>query len=224
MKKIILSALVVSMALAVNAQQIPERKTDKPEMRHKMDRNKGSRMDMQKLNLTEDQKAQFKTQRESFRKQMEDLKKNENITVKEQKEKMAAIQKENKAKMQSFLTADQKAQIEKNKVEGKKKFEARTKERGEKMKTQLGLTDAQSAQLKKNREATQQKMKAIKEDSKMSEEQKRTQMKELMKAQQESMKSVLTEYQLKKMKESQHRQPGNRGGDRKKPVKNNDTI
>lgn len=224
MKKIILSALVVSMALAVNAQQIPERKTDKPPMHHKMDRKKGSRMDMQKLNLTEEQKAQFKTQRESFRMQMEDLKKNENITVKEQKEKIAAIQKENKAKMQSFLTADQKAQIEKNKVEGKKKFEARTKERGDKMKTHLGLTDIQSAQLKKNREATQQKMKAIKEDSKMSEEQKRTQMKELMKAQKESMKSVLTEDQLKKMKESQHRKPENRDGDRKKPVKNNDTI
>ncbi len=224
MKKIILSALVVSMALAVNAQQIPERKTDKPPMHHKMDRKKGDRMDMQKLNLTEDQKAQFKTQRESFHKQMETLKKNDNITVKEWNAKKDALQKENKAKMQSFLTADQKAQIEKNKVEGKKKFEARAKERGEKMKTQLGLTDAQSVQLKKNRESTQQKMKVIKEDSKMSEEQKKEQIKELMKAQKESMKSVLTEDQLKKMKESHHRQPGNRGGDSKKPVKNNDTI
>lgn len=221
MKKIILSALVVSMALAVNAQQIPERKTDKPPMHHKMDRKKGDRMDMQKLNLTEDQKAQFKTQRESFHKQMETLKKNDNITVKEWNAKKDALQKENKAKMQSFLTADQKAQIEKNKVEGKKEFEARAKERGEKMKTQLGLTDAQSVQLKKNRESTQQKMKVIKEDSKMSEEQKKEQIKELMKAQKESMKSVLTEDQLKKMKESHHRQPGNRGGDSKKPVKNN---
>lgn len=215
--------MIVSMAFAVNAQEIPERKTGKPGMHHKMDRKKGHRMDMQKLNLTEDQKAQFKTQRESFRKQMEDLKKNDNITVKEWKEKMSAIQKENKAKMQSFLTADQKAQIEKNKAEGKKRFEARTKDRGDRMKTHLGLTDAQSAQLKKNREATQQKIKAIKEDSKMTDEQKKEQVKELMKAQKESMKSVLTEEQLKKMKESHHRKPGSRDGDRKKPVKN-DTI
>lgn len=220
MKKIILSAFVVSMALAVNAQQIPERKADKPEMHHKMDRNKDDRKDMQNLNLTEEQKAQFKKQRESFRKQMEELKKNENITVKEQKEKLAAIQKENRDKMQSFLTADQKAQIEKDKVEGKKKFEAKTKERGSKMKTDLGLTDAQAAQLKKNREATQQKMKFIKEDSKMTEEQKKEQIKELMKAQKESMKSILTEEQLKKMKESNHRKPGNRDGDRKRAVKN----
>ncbi|MEO5948149.1 MAG: hypothetical protein ABIP79_15130 [Chitinophagaceae bacterium] len=215
MKKIILSALVLSMALAVNAQEIPERKADKPAMHHKMDRKKGDRMDMQKLNLTEDQKAQFKTQRESFHKQMEDLKKNDNITVKEWNAKKDAMQKENKAKMQSFLTADQKGQIEKNKVEGKKKTETKTKERGEKMKTQLGLSDVQSAQLKKNREATQQKMKFIKEDSKMSEEQKKEQIKELMKAQKESMKSILTEEQMKKMKESNHR----KDGDRKKPVK-----
>ena len=93
------------------------------------------------------------------------MKKNDNITVKEWNAKKDALEKENKAKMQSFLTADQKAQIEKRKVEGKEKMESRAKERGEKMKTQLGLTDAQSAQLKKNREATQQKMKAIKENS-----------------------------------------------------------
>jgi len=219
MKKIILSALVVSMAFAVNAQEIPERKTGKPGMHHKMDRKKADRKDMQKLNLTEEQKAQFKTQRESFRKQMEELKKNENITVKEQKEKLAAIQKENKDKMQSFLTADQKAQIEKDKVEGKKKFEERTKERGGKMKTQLGLSDAQSAQLKKNREATQQKIKAIKENSKMNEEQKKEQVKELMKAQRENMKSVLTEEQLKKMKESEHRKPKGKDIDKLNTIK-----
>lgn len=143
--------------------------------------------------------------------------------MKDQKERIAAIQKENKDKMQSFLTADQKAQIEKDKAEGKKKFEARTKERSDKMKTHLGLNDAQSAQLKKNREATQQKIKFIKEDSKMSEEQKKEQIKELMKAQKESMKSVLTEEQMKKMKESKHRKPGSRDADRKRPVKN-DTI
>ena len=75
------------------------------------------------------------------------------------------------------------------------------------MKTQLGLSDAQSAQLKKNREATQQKIKAIKENSKMNEEQKKEQVKELMKAQRENMKSVLTKEQIKKMKESEHRKP-----------------
>lgn len=220
MKKIILSALIVSMAIGVNAQNIPERKTGKPGMHHKMDRKKGERMDMQKLNLTEDQKAKFKTQRESFRSQMEELKKNDNITVKESREKMEAIRKDNKTKMQSFLTADQKAQIEKMKKEGKEKHEGMAKERGERMKTQLGLTDVQSAQLAKNRADMQQKMKVIKEDKKMTDEQKREQVKELMKSQRESMKSVLTEDQIKKMKESNHRKPGGRDGERKKPVKN----
>ena len=219
MKKIIVSALIVSMAIGVNAQNIPERKTGKPGMHHKMDRKKGDRMDIQKLNLTEDQKAKFKTQRESFRSQMEALKKNETITVGEQRSKMEAIRKDNKTKMQSFLTVDQKAQIEKMKKEGKEKHEGMAKERAEKMQTQLGLTAIQSAQLSKNRADMQQKIKAIKEDKKMTDEQKREQIKELMKIQRESMKSVLTEDQIKKMKESQHRRPGGRDGERKKPVK-----
>ncbi len=218
MKKIILSALVVSMALAVNAQKIPERKPGEHGMHKKMEMKRGHRMDMSKLNLTEDQKAKFKSQKESFQKEMEALKKNDNITVKEWKTKMETLRKENKAKMESILTADQKAQIEKMKIEGKEKREAMGKERAEKMKTHLGLTDAQATQLEKNRIGVQQKMKAIKEDKKMTDEQKREQVKELMKSQKESMKSILTEEQLKKLKDSKHRRPGGHDGERKKPV------
>ena len=219
MKKIILSALIISMAIGVNAQDIPERKTGKPGMHHKMDRKKANRMDMQKLNLTEDQKAKFKAQRESVRSQMEELKKNDNITVKEQREKMEAIRKDNKTKMQSFLTADQKAQIEKNKIEGKKKHEEMAKKRGEKMQSYLGLTDVQKTQLEKNKADMEQKIKAIKEDKKMTDVQKKEQFKQLMKSNKESMKSILTEEQLKKMKESKHRKPENRDGERKRPAR-----
>ena len=92
MKKIILSAIVLTIAAGIQAQEIPERKGERPHMQegrnHHMQKGRkqhGQHMDMQKLNLTEDQKAKFKTQRETFHKQMEDLKKNENITVKEYK-------------------------------------------------------------------------------------------------------------------------------------------
>jgi hypothetical protein len=93
------------------------------------------------------------------------------------------------------------------------------KNRGEKMQSYLGLTDAQKTQLDKNRADMQQKMKAIKEDKKMTDEQKKEQFKQLMKSNKESMQSILTEEQLKKMKESKHRKPGNRDGDRKRAVK-----
>jgi colicin import membrane protein len=216
MKKIILSAVILTLGFAVKAQEIPERKHGEHRMHERGKRHHGAGMDMQKLNLTEEQKAAFKTQRENFRKQMEDLKKNENITVKESKEKMETLRKENKAKMNSILTKDQKDQLAKMQAERKEKFQDMAKKRGEDMKTRLGLTEEQSAKLDKNRTEMKEKMKAIKEDKKLSDEQKKEKVKELMKGQKESMKSILTEEQLQKLKESKHKKPAGRDGERKK--------
>ena len=211
MKRIIFALLVLSLAFTVKAQKIPERKADKP---HMMERKKQHhKMDMQKLNLTEGQKSKFKSQNESFRKQMEELKKNENITVKEWKSKMEGLRKQHKNNVAGILTGDQKAQLEKMKVEGKVKHEALTKERAEKMKVHLGLTDEQSAKMESNRKEMGGKMKAIRDNKSLSEEQKREEMKELHKMQKENMKSVLTEDQLKKLKETKHHKPG---GERRK--------
>ena len=212
MKKIILSTLVLSLAFAVQAQEIPERKGERPPM---MDRKKHHRgMEFQKLNLTEDQKTKFKTQNESFRKQMEELKKNDNITVKDWKAKAENIRKEHKANIDGILTIDQKVQIEKREVEAKEKHATMGKERGEKMKTALGLTDEQSAKMQSNRKEIGEKMKSLRESTSLSDEQKKEQMKELMKKQKESMKSILTEEQLKKLKETKHKRPE---GERRKP-------
>lgn len=219
MKKIILSAIIVSMAIGINAQDIPERKTDKPGMHHKMDRKKDNRMDMQKLNLTEDQKVKFKEQRESFRKQMESLKKNDNITVGEQRTKIEAIRKDNKTKMANIFTADQKAQMEQMKKEKMQQHKEMAKKRSEKMQSTLNLTDAQKAQLDKNRADMQQKIKAIKEDKKLTDQQKKEKFMELRKSQSGSMRSVLTEEQIKKMKELRIRKQGNRDGERKRMEK-----
>jgi Spy/CpxP family protein refolding chaperone len=212
MKKIILSALVLSMAFAVQAQEIPERKGERPPMMERKKHHPG--MEFQKLNLTEDQKAKFKTQNESFRQQMEELKKNDNITVKDWKAKAENIRKEHKNNTQNILTSEQKAQMEKMKAEGKVKHEAMGKERGDKMKTALGLTDEQSAKLQSNRKEMGEKMKSLRESKSLSDEQKKEQMKELMKKQRDSMKSILTEEQLKKLKETKHKRPE---GERRKP-------
>lgn len=221
MKKIITLFLVAAIAgTSVTAQEIPQRKSEHPRMMHK-GKHQRHGMDMKKLNLTEDQKAQFKAQRESFKKQMEELKKNENITVKEWKSRMETIRKENKAKTADILTSEQKAQLEKSKVEQKAKMENMGKERGEKMKAALGLNADQSAQMEANRKATGEKMKSIRENKSLSDEQKKEQIKELMKGNKEKMKTILTEEQLKKMKEMHQRKPG---GERKKHEAHKQTI
>lgn len=215
----IFSLLVLSMAVAAKAQEIPERKTDKPPMMERK-RHHGD-MDMKKLDLTEDQKAKFKTQNENFRQQMAELKKNDNITVKEWKAKAEGLRKDHKTKIQGILTPDQKQKMEKMKVEGKTREEGMRKERAEKMKTRLGLSEEQSIKMESNRKVTGEKMKAIRENSSLSEDQKREQMRELHKKQQENMKSILTEEQQKKLKESHHQHTE---GDRKKPAAKSTTI
>ena len=209
MKKIVLLATGLIFFAATRAQEVKE-----PHHRGKM---KGHHeMMSEKLNLTEAQKTQMKAINEDFRKKMEDLKKNENITVKEWKTQMKALRDDHKSKMQNVLTREQKDQVEKMKLEQKSKHEAGEKMRMEKMKTELGLSDDQVAKLQKNRSEIEQKMKIIREDKSLDESQKKEAMKELMKANKESMKSILTEEQMKKMKEN--RELHNKKDDRKKEI------
>ena len=185
-------------AVALNAQEIPERKKDfKPHEKHGAHHKK----DMAELNLTEDQKAKFKSLNNDHRRQMEELKKMDNITVKESREKMEALRKDHRAKMQSILTSEQKAKLEKNRAEQKARFSERGKERGERMKKELNLTAEQSAKMDVNRKVVSEKMKAIREDESLTDEQKKEKTKEVMKQQKENMKSILTEEQLQKLKE-----------------------
>jgi hypothetical protein len=193
MKKIFFSLLIVSMAVAVQAQDMKHRRHDN------MKDHKG--MMAHKLNLSEEQKAKAKTYHEDFRTKMADLKKNDNITVKEWRSKMETLRKDHKAKIQGLLTNDQKSQIEKMKTDRKAMHEIDSKSRMEKMKMKLGLSDDQASKLSKNRTEMMEKMKAIRENKNLDDLKKKEQVKELMKQQKEKTKSVLTEEQLKKLKE-----------------------
>lgn len=215
MKKIILPALALAMAFGVNAQDIPERKADRPGM---MERKRHHGADAFKsLNLNEDQKAKIKTYNETFRMKMEEAKKNENITVKEWKANMENLRKQHKENVQKVLTTDQKSQLEKMKTDGKTRMQDMQKNRGERMKTELGLSADQSGKMDANRKAMVTEMKAIRENSSLSQEQKTERMKELHKKQKETLKSILTPEQLEKMKQG-HR--GGRDGMRKKQEPN----
>ncbi len=211
MKKIILSALVVSLAFAVKAQDIPERKTDRPGMMQGKKHRPGQGMDFKALNLTEDQKTKIKTENENFRKQMEDLKKNDQITVREWKTKMESLRKTHMESMKGVLTAEQKDKLAKQREELKTRHTEMEKRTGDRMKTELNLTADQSAKLDANRKANFEQMKKIRENSSLSEDQKREQMKQLHLKQKESLKSILTKEQLEKLKEKHKGHDGRKG-------------
>ena len=206
MKKIMLSVFVAALVVTTSqAQDIKDREPGKHQMMRKHHRGE----EFKNLNLTEDQKAKFKTLNEENRKQMSELKKNDNITVKEWRSKMEAQRKEHRAKVQGVLTEEQKAQLEKSRQERNAKSQERSNTRPdsyrvEKMKTDLGLSDEQYGKLKSNQEAVEGKMKALRDDKSLNDENKKEQVKELRNKQKEDMKSILTEEQLKKWEEQKH--------------------
>lgn len=161
------------------------------------------------LNFTDAQKAQAKTINEDFRKKLQNLNKQENITVKEQRDRKYALLKERKTKMGDLLTAEQKTKMASLKTERKIKNEERYSKRLDKMKTNLSLTNDQVAKLKAQRSATKNKAEIIKNNEALSREQKKEQMIALKAEAKEQHKKIFTPEQLKK-KEEMKKDRGNR--------------
>ena len=73
--------------------------------------------------------------------------------------------------------------------------------RMDKMKTDLNLTDDQVAKIQEQHKSSMEQMKAIRENSSLSEDQKKGQLMDLRKSTHESINSILTADQLKKSEE-----------------------
>ncbi len=194
MKKIIIGMLTVaSFIFTANAQEMRKMK------HHQRGHQKG--MILKELNLTATQKEQMKANRDNVKMQLTELNKNENITVKEYKARKADILKSQKAQMDNVLTTEQKNKLKQQKNNRKGKQEMYSAKRMDKMKTNLGLSDEQVNKLKVNREATMAKAKAIKENSQLSQSERKEQLVALRQDQKNSLKQVLTPEQINKMEE-----------------------
>ena len=207
MKKILFFSLAFFFSLAINAQKIPN-EDSRPEFKHPQgmmknpDRMKHRMgMMMEKLNLTDAQKGQLKTEKENFRKQIEELRKNDNITVKDWRNRMQQLRDDHKSKIQGIFTPEQKAKMEKFKSEMKARQETMVKARIEKMKEHLGLNSEQSLKIDKAAEEMKAALNAIKENKTPGPAQKMDQLREIRKQHMDKLKSILTEEQLKLLKE-----------------------
>jgi Spy/CpxP family protein refolding chaperone len=115
--------MVALMATISQAQEIRDRE---PSKHHEMKRHHHGEV-FKNLNLTEEQKTKFKALNEEHRKQMAELKKNDQITVKEWRAKREALKKDHREKIQSLLTPEQKSQLEKSRQERRAKMQERSK-------------------------------------------------------------------------------------------------
>lgn len=76
----------------------------------------------------------------------------------------------------------------------------------EKMKTELQLTDAQTDSVQAVQHEFQLKTRSIRQDSKLSEDEKKTKLKELNLARKANLKSILSEEQMAKLEEMMEKQ------------------
>jgi hypothetical protein len=205
MKKIVFSTLVAAIAtITLNAQEIPdrERKESKPISKEKIINKK----ERATLNLTDEQKAKLKSMNQDLRKQKEELSKQENVSVKEYREKMAKLRKEQQEKFQSILTPEQKTEMQKYKDLANKKTKVYGKKKEAKLKEELKLTDEQMAKMTENKKVTMERIRTIRDDKSLTEAQQKEEIKDALKKQKQGLKSVLTEEQLKKMKEGKRQE------------------
>jgi Spy/CpxP family protein refolding chaperone len=203
MKKVLFSLLAVAaITISANAQVTkgnPQHPKDGMQFHH------GRHMHgpmLKNLNLTDGQKQQLKSDNEELRNKLKALKSNDNITMKDFKAQKEALMQERKAKFQSLLTAEQKAQLEKQKSDMKVKREEMGAKRMERMKTDLALTNDQVNKFRALNESTKSQIESIRNNESLTREQKKEQLMNLRKTNEETMKNLLTAEQLKKRDES----------------------
>ena len=202
MKKLILGFIFLAGTFAISNAQI-ERKQGNPQQQEEHGQKPHPRMMMQikQLNLTESQKAQMKTIHEDFKKSMDELNKNESITLKDFRDKKEILHKQLKAKIEAILTPEQKQKAEQLKKEHQAEREKQADLRLEKMKTYLGLTDEQVAEIKADRKEFQQKIMSIRENENLSRTEKKDQLDALHEQNKDGINKFLTPVQIKKMEE-----------------------
>ncbi len=195
MKKLLAIALSFSLfALTANAQV--SRKSNEHNKVQRDSHHKNGNM-MKDLNLSEAQKTQLKESRESAKQQMEAIKNDASLSQDQKKVKMQELRKSQQEKMSSILTPDQKEKMKAEKKEWKEN--SKEENRHGEMKNDLKLTDAQKTQMKANHESIKQQREAIKNNTSLTEAQKKEKMEELHESQKEKMNSILTPEQKAKM-------------------------
>ncbi|MDB5202628.1 MAG: hypothetical protein JWQ27_2037 [Ferruginibacter sp.] len=226
MKKIL--ALSLAFSAVVFTASAQEQRAKQADQQGQHQRRGGDQM-MKDLNLTEAQKTQMKANREEAKQKMDALKNDKSLSDADLKTRRAALMQEQKQKMESILTADQKAKMAASRAqwEGKKGDMKGDKgkmkgdrgqmhaKRAEEMKAKLGLSDDQSAKLKAQHEATKAQMQAIKNDNSLSKEARKEKMKAIKENAKTQRNNILTADQQKKMdefKKEGHKKAGKKKG------------
>lgn len=202
MKKTMLLMLPLFVALMAIAQ--PAHPGGKPRKGHSAKARKEMFKD---LNLSTEQKAAIQKLQDEMRLQMKELNSNESITVKEQRDRREALLKTHKQAVESLLTPAQKEQLAQHKAAMLAKAAVRHEKQLDEMKEKLQLSAAQMEKIKDSYTAFQKQMDALRNNEKLSRQERKAGMDKLKTAHEQTMASILNADQLKQWKEMRQHEP-----------------
>jgi Spy/CpxP family protein refolding chaperone len=153
------------------------------------------------IHFTPEQRKQMQAINMEYHKKSADLFKNDNMSLRDYKAGLLALQKDRKNKIQALATPQQKEQMEKWKQSRAENRQVMAAARMERLKIRLSLTDQQVATLKSKESDLRTQMKSLHENDDLLPQQKMEQFKEMAAKRKELVKSVLTPDQLTKYNE-----------------------
>jgi len=204
----------ILLTCGITQAQTQPGSTDSTHQRHTFGRHN-------RIHYTPEQRRQMMAINKEFHDKSADLFKKDNITLKQYKAGLLALQKDKRSKMEALLTPQQKEQIAGRKNRAEENRQVAEAARMERLKLRLNLSDDQVAKIKAGQADLHAQAKSIHENDNLLPQQKMDQMKDLMAKRKDVFKSVLTPEQFSKFEEMSHKHgfgrdehegPGGRGG------------
>jgi hypothetical protein len=153
------------------------------------------------LALTEAQYASVKSINEKYALKAQEIRADSSAAKDESKDKFKAARSEKDSELKKVLTAEQMAKwnaIKSSKKQSKAVSKGKGGKYGEKVKSDLSLSDDQYVKFQALNKQIKDRHVEVKNNSALSDEQKKDELKKLKKEHNEKMKTILNEDQLKK--------------------------
>ena len=161
---------------------------------------------------TPQQRQQVAAINKDYRQKSADLFKQDNLTLKQYKAGLIALQKEKKDKLQGLLTQQQKDEMAARRKRMSENVQVMQVARLERLKLHLNLTVDQVAKIKAGQDNLRGQVQAIHENDNLLPQQKMEQMKALIAKRNDTYKAVLTPDQYTQFEQMSHHRPGGGGG------------
>lgn len=160
----------------------------------------------QKLNLTAAQQSQLQTIFEGSRAQSQEIRNDSSLTDAQKKERLKALHASARRAVMNVLTPAQQAQL--------RQMMAQRRKGGQHLAKNLNLSDTQKAQLKDIRQRAKADMMAVRNDTSLTQAQKRTSLQAIRAQMREAINQILTPEQQAQMEQTRAQRQGQRQGQR----------